>query len=187
LSDDQIHVLRVGALLHDIGKVGVPDQILQKPGPLTVEEFEILKQHPVIGRRILEPCEGFQRFLPIVELHHENHDGTGYPWHLADTAIPMEARIVHVADAYDAMTTDRPYRRGMSHDVAIQRLRTMSGTQFDPDVVHAVEAMCARGWRGSDEWKSAPADAGVAALVRALRPDDRIPHKVVEIEDHQRV
>jgi len=187
LPEDQIHVLRVGALLHDIGKVGIPDEILQKPGPLTVEEFEILKQHPVIGKRILEPCEGFQAFLPIVELHHENHDGTGYPWHLADTAIPVEARIVHVADAYDAMTTDRPYRRGMSHDVAIQRLRTMAGTQFDPDVVRAVEQMCSRGWRGSDDRRATPSDASVEALVRALRPEDKSSTRTLELEDHQRV
>jgi hypothetical protein len=184
LSYDQIAVIRVGALLHDLGKVGVPDQILQKPGPLTVEEFEILKQHPVIGKRILEPCDGFQQYLPIVELHHENHDGTGYPWQLADEAIPIEARIVHVADAYDAMTTDRPYRRGMPHEVAMSRLKATAGTQFDPNVVAAMDAMCSRGWRGADDWKATQQNPGVVALVRALRPEDA--RKPARLEDHQR-
>ena len=184
LPEEQIAVIRVGALLHDLGKVGVPDQILQKPGPLTVEEFEILKQHPVIGKRILEPCDGFQQYLPIVELHHENHDGTGYPWQLADSAIPIEARIVHVADAYDAMTTDRPYRRGMPHETAIDRLRASSGTQFDPAVITAVEQMCGRGWRGADDWRSTQQHPGVVALVRALHPEEA--RKVARVEDHQR-
>ena len=184
LSDDQISVIRVGALLHDLGKVGVPDQILQKPGPLTVEEFEILKQHPVIGKRILEPCDGFQQYLPIVELHHENHDGTGYPWQLADEAIPIEARIVHVADAYDAMSTDRPYRRGMSHEVAMARLMASAGTQFDPAVVRAMETLCANGWRGADDWKATQHNPGVVALVRALRPEDA--RQPARMEEHQR-
>lgn len=184
LSDDQLQVIRVGALLHDLGKVGVPDQILQKPGPLTVEEFEILKQHPVIGKRILEPCDGFQQYLPIVELHHENHDGTGYPWQLADEAIPIEARIVHVADAYDAMTTDRPYRRGMQHEVAMARLKASAGTQFDPAVVKAMENLCAKGWRGADDWKATQQNPGVVALVRALRPEEA--RRPARMEEHQR-
>ena len=146
--------------------------------------IEILKQHPVIGKRILEPCAGFQQYLPIVELHHENHDGTGYPWQLADSAIPIEARIVHVADAYDAMTTDRPYRRGMPHETAIDRLRASSGTQFDPTVITAVEQMCGRGWRGADDWRATQQHPGVVALVRALRPEEA--RKVAQVEDHQR-
>jgi HD-GYP domain-containing protein (c-di-GMP phosphodiesterase class II) len=124
---------------------------LQKPGKLTEEEFALIKQHPAIGRRILEGVNGFQSYLPIVELHHENWDGTGYPWAFAGKAVPLCARIVHVADAYDAMTSDRPYRRGMSHEEAIGILRTFAGSQFDPTVVQVfVKLMAAAGKRSPD-------------------------------------
>jgi HD-GYP domain-containing protein (c-di-GMP phosphodiesterase class II) len=127
--------IRVGALLHDIGKIGIPDSVLQKPGKLTVEEFALIKQHPEIGRRILEGVQGFAPYLAAVELHHENWDGTGYPKGQSRETTPLAARIIHVSDAYDAMTTDRPYRRGMSHDQAISILHEFAGSQFDPRVV----------------------------------------------------
>lgn len=127
--------LRIGALLHDIGKIGIADTVLQKPGKLTKEEFAVIQQHPAIGRRILEGVHGFHAYLPVVELHHENWDGTGYPWGLRGTDVPLDARIVHVADAYDAMTSDRPYRRGMTHEHAVSILEDCAGTQFDPDLV----------------------------------------------------
>ncbi len=135
VSGDQLEVIRVGALLHDLGKVGISDNVLRKPGRLTAEEFALLKQHPEIGRRILEGVAGFQAYLPIVELHHENWDGTGYPRGLRGEDVPLGARIVHVADAYDAMTSDRPYRSGFSHEHAIAELLKFSGSQFDPAVV----------------------------------------------------
>jgi hypothetical protein len=127
--------LRIAALLHDIGKIGIADSVLQKPGKLTAEEFRLIQQHPTIGRHILEGVHGFHAYLPVVELHHENWDGSGYPRGLQAEAVPLPARIVHVADAYDAMTSDRPYRRGMSHGQAIAVLKKFAGSQFDPEIV----------------------------------------------------
>jgi putative nucleotidyltransferase with HDIG domain len=135
MAPHELEVIRIGALLHDIGKIGIVDSVLQNPGKLTNEEFALIQQHPTIGRRILEGVHGFQDYLSIVELHHENWNGTGYPWGLRGDATPLGARIVHVADAYDAMTSDRPYRRGMSLEQAIRVLRQYAGTQFDPAIV----------------------------------------------------
>jgi HD-GYP domain-containing protein (c-di-GMP phosphodiesterase class II) len=135
LTPDEILTLRVGALLHDIGKIGISDSVLRKPGKLTPEESAIIQEHPAIGRRILEGVHGFQPYLGTVELHHENWDGTGYPRGLKGEETPLAARIVKVADAYDAMTSDRPYRKGISHQEALQVLERFSGTQMDPAVV----------------------------------------------------
>jgi HD-GYP domain-containing protein (c-di-GMP phosphodiesterase class II) len=129
--------IRIGALLHDIGKIGIADAVLQKPGRLTNEEFAVVQQHPVIGRRILEGVHGFTPYLSSVELHHENWDGSGYPHGQRGTETPLCARIIHVVDAYDAMTTDRLYRPGMTHARAIQILHEFAGRQFDPAVVEA--------------------------------------------------
>jgi HD-GYP domain-containing protein (c-di-GMP phosphodiesterase class II) len=137
LPPQQLERIRIGALLHDIGKIGVPDAVLQKPGALTPAEFDQVKQHPVIGKRILEGVGGFAPYLNAVELHHENWDGTGYPKGLAGDAIPVDARVVHVADAYDAMTSDRAYRKGMSHERAVSILIECSGTMFEPRAVDA--------------------------------------------------
>jgi HD-GYP domain-containing protein (c-di-GMP phosphodiesterase class II) len=131
----ELDEIRMGALLHDIGKIGIADSVLQKPGVLSKEEHALLQLHPVIGRHILEGVNGFHAYLPAVELHHENWDGSGYPLGLRGPATPLSARIVHVADAYDAMTSDRPYRRGMSHDEAIRVLEQYAGTQFDAKIV----------------------------------------------------
>jgi HD-GYP domain-containing protein (c-di-GMP phosphodiesterase class II) len=135
LEREDIERIRMGALLHDIGKIGIADTVLQKVGRLTHEEYALIQEHPSIGRRILEGVQGFAPFLAAVELHHENWDGTGYPKSQAGEETPVDARIIHVADAYDAMTTDRPYRRGMTHEQAIHILRANSGTQFDPRIV----------------------------------------------------
>jgi HD-GYP domain-containing protein (c-di-GMP phosphodiesterase class II) len=124
--------IRIAAQLHDIGKIGIPDAVLQKAGRLTVEEYGLVKLHPQIGRRILEKMGKFHEFLPVVELHHENHDGTGYPYKLAGDRIPLAARIVHVADAFDAMVTHRHYRNALPLRDAIRELRVNAGTQFDP-------------------------------------------------------
>jgi putative nucleotidyltransferase with HDIG domain len=129
--------IRMGALLHDIGKIGIADSVLQKAGPLSNEEMRLIEEHPTIGRRILEGVSGFQQYLRIVELHHENWNGTGYPCGLRGEAAPIEARIVHLADAYDAMTTDRPYRRAMTHTEAVRALQQSAGSMFDPAVVRA--------------------------------------------------
>jgi len=135
LGPDEIERIRIGALLHDVGKIGIADSVLQKPGRLTEEEFAIVKQHPVIGRRILEGVQGFAPFLAAVELHHENWNGTGYPKGQSGEETPLEARIIHVSDAYDAMTTDRAYRPGMSHEKAISILNENAGIEFDPHIV----------------------------------------------------
>jgi HD-GYP domain-containing protein (c-di-GMP phosphodiesterase class II) len=135
MPEKEVDRIRVGALLHDIGKIGVADSVLQKAGRLTNEEFDLVKQHPVIGRKILEGVQGFSEYLSAVELHHENWDGSGYPKGLSKEETPIDARIIHVADAYDAMTTDRSYRAGMTHDKAISVLIENSGIQFDPRIV----------------------------------------------------
>jgi HD-GYP domain-containing protein (c-di-GMP phosphodiesterase class II) len=135
LGLNEIERIRVGALLHDVGKIGIADSVLQKPGRLTAEEFAIVKLHPVIGRRILEGVQGFAPYLAAVELHHENWNGTGYPKGQSGEETPIEARIIHVSDAYDAMTTNRSYRRGMTHEKAISILIENAGTQFDPHIV----------------------------------------------------
>lgn len=135
LTEESIEEIRIGALLHDIGKIGIADAVLQKPGKLSREEWALIQQHPTIGRRILEGVGGFQICLPTVELHHENWNGTGYPFGLQGEAVPLAARIVHIADAYDAMTSSRTYRRAMSREEALRILRENAGTQFDPSLV----------------------------------------------------
>ncbi len=126
-----------GALLHDIGKIGVPEAILNKPGKLTPEEFAIIKQHPEIGERICQPLRFGPEIGPIVRGHHERWDGGGYPDGLVGEAIPLGARIVAVADSFDAMTTDRPYRKALPLEQVWETLRTGAGTQWDPAVVDA--------------------------------------------------
>ncbi|HWQ13333.1 MAG TPA: HD domain-containing phosphohydrolase [Roseiflexaceae bacterium] len=132
LSADEAVAVRYGGLLHDIGKIGVSDSILLKPGPLTAEEYEQIKQHPAIGERIIGQMRFAREVGPIVRGHHERWDGGGYPDGLAGEEIPRGARIIAIVDAYDAMTTDRPYRGAMPLEEAVKRLRAGAGTQFDP-------------------------------------------------------
>jgi HD-GYP domain-containing protein (c-di-GMP phosphodiesterase class II) len=127
--------LELGALFHDIGKIGIPSEILRKDGPLTDEEFAIVKEHPVLGARILAPIDRLADVRPIVRAAHERWDGTGYPDGIAAEDIPLESRIVFVCDAFHAMTSDRPYRGRLPLDEAVRRLREGAGTQFDPRVV----------------------------------------------------
>jgi putative nucleotidyltransferase with HDIG domain len=141
ISGQELETIRTGALLHDLGKIGISDLVLQKPGRLTPEENALIQQHPVIGKRILENVQGLESYLDIVELHHENLDGSGYPHGLKGEETPLDARIVKVADAYDAITSDRPYRRGKSHAEAIAILRKACGTEMDPMVVEALAAL----------------------------------------------
>jgi HD-GYP domain-containing protein (c-di-GMP phosphodiesterase class II) len=127
--------MEMGALLHDIGKIGVPDGILNKPGRLTPEEFEIVKRHPEFGWTVIRNLPGLEQTSLYVLHHHENFDGTGYPAKLKGSEIPIGARIVSVIDAFDAMVSSRPYRAGLPLAEAIRRLHESSGTQFDPAVV----------------------------------------------------
>ncbi len=131
LPPNQVDDIRIGALLHDIGKIGVPDEVLHKHERLTKAEFDLMKQHPTIGKKVLEQVIQFERYLDPVELHHENLDGTGYPRGLKGDQIPMSARIVKVADVYDALSTDRPYRKGMPPEKVHEILREGAGSHFD--------------------------------------------------------
>ena len=167
MPEQSVEQIRVGALLHDIGKIGVADSVLQKPGRLTAEEFAQVKQHPVIGRRILEGVGGFADYLPAVELHHENWDGTGYPKGLRGCETPTDARIIHVADAYDAMTTNRSYRSGMTHEAAIAELMKYSGIQFDPEIVAAFVKLSREVLTGKSSFEEAPAEAQELAEANA--------------------
>jgi HD-GYP domain-containing protein (c-di-GMP phosphodiesterase class II) len=124
--------VRLGALLHDVGKIGIADSILLKPGPLDDSEWEQMKMHPQIGERMLQGIEFLDRALPIVRSHHERWDGSGYPDGRAGEEIPMAARIIAVCDAFDAMTSDRPYRKALPVEAACDEIQRCSGTQFDP-------------------------------------------------------
>lgn len=135
MDEKSLKRLELGALFHDIGKIGIPSSILLKPGPLTPEEFEVMKGHPELGERILAPIAQLQEVRPIVRACHERFDGGGYPDGLSGDEIPLEARIIFVCDAYDAMTTNRPYRAALTSEEAVTRLEKGAGTQFDPSVV----------------------------------------------------
>ena len=138
LDDAQLEVLRLGALLHDIGKIGISDEVLMKAGPLTPEEYELIKQHPGVGARILRSVPFLEPHITIVELHHERPDGKGYPHGLRGTEIPLVASIVHVADAFDAMTSARAYRPARATSEGLRELWRCAGAQFDAEVVHAL-------------------------------------------------
>jgi putative nucleotidyltransferase with HDIG domain len=133
LPESDIEVVRHSALMHDIGKIGCVMN-LNKPGKLTLDEYEIFKRHPVYGREILDPIRFLGPVVPGVYLHHERWDGRGYPLGLAKADIPLIARIISIADTYDAMTSDRSYRRALPHDVTVTEIERCSGTQFDPDL-----------------------------------------------------
>jgi putative nucleotidyltransferase with HDIG domain len=140
LSSVDLDRLRISALLHDVGKIGVDDRVLKKPGKLTDEEFELMKQHTVKGANIMRPVAQLKDVLPGIELHHERLDGGGYPYGLAADQIPMMARIIAVADTLDAITTNRPYQSAMDLEFALDRIRSLAVSRFDPKVVNALES-----------------------------------------------
>lgn len=145
LGEEETETLRVSALLHDVGKIGIDDNILKKPAPLTDEEYEVMKEHPQKGYRIMSQIPAMKDFLPGMYMHHEMLDGRGYPQGLKDEEIPLQARIVAVADAFDAMTTDRPYQRAQVFDDALRRIESFVGTRYDGTVVAALVAACEAG------------------------------------------
>lgn len=137
LAPDELEDLKLSAILHDIGKIGIQDSILGKKAPLTVEEFEIMKRHPEVGYEIMGHIEGMERVVWGLRYHHERYDGKGYPLGLSGEQIPLIARIVAVADAFDAMVSNRPYREGLTSAEALQEILDQSGKQFDPKIVAA--------------------------------------------------
>jgi HD-GYP domain-containing protein (c-di-GMP phosphodiesterase class II) len=132
---EKLATLWMGCTLHDIGKIGVPDSILSKPGPLTSDEFAVMKTHPVIGAKIIEGVPFLKGAMPYVYYHHERYNGTGYPTGASGEEIPVEGRLLAIVDAFDAITSDRPYRRGQSIAAACDELRIFSGIQFDPMIL----------------------------------------------------
>lgn len=135
ISDEQLVHIRRGALLHDIGKLGIPDAILFKPAPLTQEEQQVMRRHPALGYALLSPIEFLRPALDMVYCHHENWDGSGYPRGLKGEQIPQAARLLSVVNVWDALIADRPFRRGISRDEASAYIKDQAGKQFDPQVV----------------------------------------------------
>jgi putative nucleotidyltransferase with HDIG domain len=140
LSPEALDKLKIAALLHDVGKIGVDDRVLKKPGSLTPEEFEIMKTHTTKGANIMRPVSQLKDMLPGIELHHEHMDGRGYPYGLTGPQIPQMARIIGVADTLDAMTTNRPYQNAMDLDYALGRIKALAGSKFDEAIVVALES-----------------------------------------------
>ncbi len=141
LGPKHVRVVRYASMLHDIGKIGIPDSILNKPGGLTTDEWRAMRRHPEIGARIIGRIAGFEDVVEAVITHHERHDGKGYPARIAGDEVPIAARLISVIDAYDAMTNDRPYRKAIAHERALAELERGSGTQFDPAVVEALRTV----------------------------------------------
>jgi HD-GYP domain-containing protein (c-di-GMP phosphodiesterase class II) len=174
LAEPEVQTIRIASVLHDIGKIGINGTILRKPDSLTAEELEEIRRHPAIGADILSQLEFLSEAVPLVLFHHEHYSGGGYPSGISGSAIPLGARIIAVADAYDAMTSDRPYRTALTGEQARQELRMHSGTQFDPAVVQAFLTVLELGeeaLRRSDNAiappRLLPADSSFAEMTRA--------------------
>jgi HD-GYP domain-containing protein (c-di-GMP phosphodiesterase class II) len=145
LPEDELETLRISALLHDVGKIAIDDNILKKPAALTEEEFEIMKTHPQKGYKIMSQIPAMKDFLPGMYMHHEMVNGKGYPQGVTGDEIPLQAKIVSVADTFDAMTIDRPYQKGMELGAALERLQSFVGTRYQSDVVEALIQACNAG------------------------------------------
>jgi HD-GYP domain-containing protein (c-di-GMP phosphodiesterase class II) len=145
MEEAELETLRISALLHDVGKIAIDDSILKKPSALTAEEFEIMKQHPKAGYKIMSQIPAMKEFLPGMYMHHEMVNGQGYPQGLRGEEIPLQAKIVSVADTFDAMTTDRPYQKGMNLEDALERIKSFVGSRYDGKVVEALIHACEEG------------------------------------------
>ncbi len=174
LSEREVDHIRAVALLHDIGKIGMPERILNKPGALTEAEWALVKTHPVTGAQILQPLKSFQDYIPIVRHHHEWYNGRGYPDQVGGTEMPLPVWIAATADAFDAMTSNRPYRRMQTLEFAFQQLTRGSGTQFSPECVRACMDLLRSPESGSEALLKAAAKgtAGSCALENS-RPGGR--------------
>ena len=137
IRENELINVRRGALLHDIGKMGIPDSILQKPGPLTDEEWQVMHRHPTFAFEMLSPISYLRQALDIPHSHHERWDGTGYPQGLKERQIPLAARIFAIVDVWDALRSDRPYRKAWSEEKALRHIKEQAGKYFDPQVVEA--------------------------------------------------
>jgi putative nucleotidyltransferase with HDIG domain len=144
IAEREIEQIELAGLLHDIGKIGIEDRILMKPARLEADEQELMRRHPIYGASILEPSAALRPLVPIVLSHHENFDGSGYPQGLKGEEIPLGSRILIVADTYEAMTSDRIYRKAPGHDRAMEQLNHYKGTQFDPVIVRALQTCLQR-------------------------------------------
>ena len=149
LEAEELETLRISSLLHDVGKIAIDDSILKKPAALTDEEFEVMKTHPQKGYKIMSQIPAMKEFLPGMYMHHEMVNGKGYPQGLTDSQIPLQAKIVSVADTFDAMTIDRPYQKGMLLPAALERIQSFVGTRYDPNVVKALIRGCEIGEIGN--------------------------------------
>ena len=171
LSEEQQELVHLCGLVHDIGKIGLPAGLLEKPGPLTLEERRQMEQHSEIGERILRNVDDYSEIADIVRSHHERIDGMGYPDGLQADEIPLLARIIGVADAYDAMTSDRPYREALPSRVARMRLAQAVETQFDTTVVAAFEAILAA---SDDNYRSGRGASFMRERTEFERADERL-------------
>jgi response regulator RpfG family c-di-GMP phosphodiesterase len=151
-DDRTVLLVRQAAPLHDLGKIAIPDNVLLKPGPLTSEEFEVVKTHALLGARVLAGSDSdlLATAEVIARTHHERWDGSGYPDGLAGEAIPLEGRVVHLADVFDVLVHERPYKESWTVEAAAEEIRRGAGTQFDPQVVQAFEALGAAAWQRVD-------------------------------------
>jgi HD-GYP domain-containing protein (c-di-GMP phosphodiesterase class II) len=153
LAPEEMRELELSAIFHDIGKIGTPDAVLNKPSRLTEDEFQIMKQHPEKSHEILESYPGFEKIAANARFHHERYDGKGYPLGLKGEEIPVAARIILIADTFDAMTSTRPYRKGLPYEVAFNELIEFSGSQFDPKLVRLfIEGMRKEALKGEEEF-----------------------------------
>jgi putative nucleotidyltransferase with HDIG domain len=157
LDKERVSILRLGALLHDVGKLAVPSSVLLKSGPLTEAEFGQMRRHPAAGARMLETLGAPETILPVVLHHHERWDGAGYPTGRRGDEIPLEARVLCIADSFDAMTSTRPYRAPRGPDEALDELERCAGTQFDPELVDAFAVAWTEAGLGVLVWQHAAA------------------------------